>query len=142
MRKKRERNASYLVFISYSSKDKWIARQLARLIESAGARLGIRTFLDEKDIQGGESIPETIREALEHCDEFLILLTPHSINRPWVLIELGAAWGQRKHVVAIVSHLVPAKLPAVIAMDRAVDLNDFDTYLAQLLNRAKSARKR
>ena len=46
----------YLVFISHSSKDRWIARQMARLIEERD----IKTFLDEKDIQGGDLISESI----------------------------------------------------------------------------------
>ncbi len=47
----------YLVFISHSSKDRWIARQMARLIEERD----IKTFLDEKDIQGGDLISESIK---------------------------------------------------------------------------------
>ena len=65
---------------------------MANAIEEKGKKYGIKTFLDEKDIEGGESIPEAIRKNIQECNEFLVLLSRYSINRPWVLIEIGAAW--------------------------------------------------
>ena len=70
----------YLVFISYSHKDRWIAKQFVSLIEQE-SRGRIRTFLDEKDIEGGESIAEKIREGIRRCDELVVLLTPSSRHR-------------------------------------------------------------
>jgi hypothetical protein len=48
----------YLVFISHSSEDRWIARQMAAIIERKAKRHGVRTFLDEKDLEAGAVIPE------------------------------------------------------------------------------------
>lgn len=64
---------------------------MARLIEERGESLQVKTFLDEKDIEGGDSIPEEMRESIQKCDELLVLLSPYSVDRPWVLIEIGAA---------------------------------------------------
>lgn len=125
------------MFISHSTKDRWIAKQIARVIEEKGRRYGIRTFLDEKDIEGGESIPESIRKNIQECSEFLVLLSRYSIGRPWVLIEIGAAWVLGKRVVAIVDKVSPEEMPDAIAPYRAIDLNSFDEYLEQLLDRAK-----
>jgi hypothetical protein len=83
---------SYLVFISHSTKDRWIARQMAAIVQDRGRQQGIVTFLDEKDIEGGDDIPRTILQKLRASEEFVVLLSPQSVNRPWVLIELGAAW--------------------------------------------------
>jgi len=63
------------VFISHSGKDRWIAKQMANLIEEKGREYNVKTFLDEKDIEGGDSISESIRESIEKCDEFLVLLS-------------------------------------------------------------------
>lgn len=41
-----ENQTQYLDFISHSTKDHWIAKQMARLIEEKGRRLGVKTFLD------------------------------------------------------------------------------------------------
>jgi hypothetical protein len=107
MARKEAAKKSYLVFISHSTKDRWIAKQLAKQIEEKGLKFGIKVFLDERDIKSGESIPETIRKKIRACNEFLVLLSRNSINRPWVLIEIGGAWQLGKHIVAIVDKISP-----------------------------------
>ncbi len=115
---------------------------MARCIEESGREYGVRTFLDEKDIEGGESIPESIRTNIEDCDEFLVLLSRYSIDREWVLIEIGAAWGLRKRIIAIIDKVAPEEMPGIITPYKAIDLNSFDEeYLEQLINRAKEAGK-
>jgi len=131
----------YLVFISHSTKDRWIARQAAKLIEAQGRGHGIKTFLDEKDIEGGESIPETIRQNIQRCHEFLVLLSRNSIDRPWVLMEIGAAWALEKRIIAITDKVTPEEMPDIIAPYKAIDLNSFDDYLEQLLKRVKATGK-
>jgi 3-methyladenine DNA glycosylase AlkC len=44
------------VFISHSSHDKWVARQMSRML----VQKGHVTFLDEKDIKTGDSIDSDI----------------------------------------------------------------------------------
>ena len=131
----------YLVFISHSGKDRWIAKQMANLIEEKGREYNVKTFLDEKDIEGGDSISESIRESIEKCNEFLVLLSRYSIDREWVLIEIGAAWGLRKRIIAITDKVAPEEMPDIITPYKAIDLNSFEEYLDQLINRAKEARK-
>ena len=89
----------YLVFLSHSSKDRWIAKQMAAIIERKARRHGVRTFLDEVDLKGGDRIPGTIKANLHACDEFVVLLSPHSVTRQWVLAELGGSrdFGQAHH---------------------------------------------
>jgi hypothetical protein len=65
---------------------------MSNLIEGRGKANCIKTFLDEKDIHSGESIPESIRGNIQECNEFLVLLSRYSIDRQWVLVEVGAAW--------------------------------------------------
>jgi hypothetical protein len=132
---------SYLVFISHSTADRWIAKQMANLIEAKGRRHGVKTFLDEKDIEGGQSITEEIKKNLKACDEFVVLLSQDSIKRPWVLIEIGGALLLDKLIVAIIYKLKPNEMPDVIVQHKAIDLNSFDVYLEQLLKRAKGAKK-
>lgn len=141
MTKKTRSAKQYLVFISHSTKDRWVAKQMSNLIEEKGREWGIKTFLDEKDIDGGDSIPESIRINIQKCDEFLLLLSRYSVNRPWVLIELGAAWGLEKRVVTIIDKVTPDEMPEVISPYKAIDINNFDQYIAQLLGRAKKSRK-
>ncbi len=58
---------SYRVFISHGWHDRWIARQMARLVEEAGAT----PFIDIFDIQKGDRIEERIREELPKWDELV-----------------------------------------------------------------------
>ena len=133
----RRHGTAHLVFISHSTKDRWIARQMATIIESRGRRYGIGTFLDERDIEGGDSIPETILTKLRDCQEFVILLSPQSITRQWVLVELGAALGLQKHIVPIIHNVAPTDIPDIIRLTKAHELNDFEHYLDELARRVR-----
>jgi hypothetical protein len=136
---KRKSRVDYRVFLSHSHKDRWIARQCARLIEEA-AKPHVEVFFDEKDIEGGQPIPDSIRMGIEKCDEFVVLLSRYSKDRPWVLIEVGAAWGLRKPIVAIVDKIGPKEMPDILNPYKAIDLNDFDQYINQFLKRIKAVR--
>lgn len=70
-------NCSRLVFISHSSQDTWVARQIAREISLRGAQ----PFLDEADVDVGAEFEEDIREFLDKADELLVLFTP------WALVQ-------------------------------------------------------
>lgn len=141
MARKTKTQKNFLVFISHSEKDRWIAKQISRLIEDRGRAYRVKTFLDEKDIQAGESIAESIRKNIQDCDEFIVLLTRYSVVRPWVLIEIGAAWGLQKRIVTIIDKVSPDEMPDITTPFKAIDLNNFDEYLEELLKRAKGARK-
>jgi hypothetical protein len=142
VRKQTRQARQYLIFISHSSRDRWIARQMAHVLEEQRGRCAIRTFLDEKDIQGGDPIAETIRRSIVACDEFLVLLSQNSISRPWVLLEMGVAFGFRKRIVAIVDKVSANELPDILVPYKAIDLNDFDDYVRQAVVRARKALER
>ncbi len=137
MPRKRQTTKSYLVFISHSTMDRWITKQMASIIEEKGLKYGLKTFLDEKDIEGGESIPESVRKNIQECKEFLVFLSPYSIDRPWVLVEVGAAWALGKHITPITYMVTPEEIPDIIRLHKAIDLNSFDEYLGQLLKRVQ-----
>lgn len=136
-----DKKASYVVFLSHSSKDRWIARQMANLIlEHCGAS-SVEVFLDERAIEGGDSIPDVIRDTIERCSELVVLLSSSSVGRDWVLIEVSAAWQLKKRIVPIVDKVGSESIPEIIRQQKTVDLNDFDDYLAQLLRRAKEVKR-
>lgn len=112
------------VFISHSSRDKWIARKLSEEIIG----LGCETFLDEKDIETGESIDESIHEHLNDSDDFLLLLSPDSIKSHWVLIELGGALALKKRIVIVLIYLGANDIPQPISKYLARDINEINKY--------------
>jgi hypothetical protein len=119
------------VFISHSSSDKWVARQISRQLDE----FGVDSFLDEKDIETGDSIDQTIQEHLSDCDELLMLLSPAALDSPWVLIEVGGAKALKKRLVPILLHVGTNDLPAPLATGLARDLNDIESYYEEIRRR-------
>jgi hypothetical protein len=122
------------IFISHSSRDTWIAKQIAREISSSGAT----PFLDEAEIEVGEDFEENILSFLEKAHELLVLLTPWALDRPYVWAELGAAWGRRIPIVGILHGMTPTELqskpgiPVFLKKRDLVDINEIELYFQQL----------
>lgn len=133
--KKARRNSTYQVFVSHATADKWIATTFCEKIDATGAS----SFRDDRDINGGDSIPETIRTKIQVSRELVVLLSPDSIERPWVLLEVGAAWGRRKNyrIVPVLCHVSFDAIPDIIEGKKAFHINDFDKYLAELKRRVR-----
>lgn len=69
-----------LVFVSHSSQDTWIAKQIAPEIELRGAT----PFLDEAQVDAGADFEEDILNFLQQAHELVVLLTPWALERPYV----------------------------------------------------------
>ena len=54
------RKPNYQVFLSHATADKWTAKVICEKIEATGAS----TFRDDRDINGGDDIPEEIRNQM------------------------------------------------------------------------------
>lgn len=78
-------NEENLIFISHTALDKSVARRISSELE----KFGLITWLDEKDIPPGNSIPEEIAKALENCTHFLLIYSNNSNNKKWVKTELN-----------------------------------------------------
>lgn len=75
----------YRVFVSHATADKWLAKTICEKIETTGAI----TFRDDRDINGGDDIPQALKSAISQSEELLVLMSPASIDRRWVLLEVG-----------------------------------------------------
>lgn len=75
------------VFLCHSSKDKEFVRKLARDIEAHG----LHYWLDEAEMRIGDSLIQKIRSGIDKVDYFAIILSPDSVNAPWVVNELDVA---------------------------------------------------
>ena len=129
-----------LIFVSHSGEDTWIARQIAREITASGAQ----PFLDEADVDVGAEFEEEIREFLDRADELLVLVTPWSLERPYVWAEIGAAWIKRIPIVVIL-HGISTKefqskpnAPIFLKKRDMIYLNDIDQYFEQLRLRVRA----
>lgn len=125
----------YQVFVSHATADKWLARTLCQKMEETGAC----TFRDDRDIDGGDDIPLEIRRQIKRSREIVVLLTPDSVGRQWVQLEVGAAWGwsQRIRIVVVLCHVSVDPIPDMIKNKKAINLNQFDEYTAELRQRVQ-----
>ena len=127
---KAQNKPDYQVFVSHATDDKWIAKVICEKLEGIGAS----TFRDDRDINGGDDIPEEIRQQIKHSQEMVVLLSPKSVDRQWVLLEVGAAWGWRKNfrIVAILNHIGIDTIPEMIKSKKAININEIDNYLTEI----------
>lgn len=105
------RRPNALVFISHDSRDAEIAEAFSRLISSVSA--GVLKSFRSSDKRGNQGIeygiewyPEIMKK-LEAASDVVCLLTPNSINRPWILFEAGVAKGKLNTPVQGVALGVP-----------------------------------
>ena len=123
----------YLVFITHSTGDTWIARAIAHRIRQQGGDV----WLDVNELAGGDAIYQKILKAVDACDEAIVLLSPHSVSSQWVLFEIGALCGQHKRVTPILSYIDSAAIP-ILPWIKAVELNQFDQlFLPELARRIR-----
>lgn len=101
-------------FLSYTSEDRALAEIVANALQTAG----IETWWDRWEISAGDSIVQKINEGLGNCSHFIVLLTPNSIEKPWVQTEMDAAFirkvdGEAKFI-ALRSALPADRLPTLL----------------------------
>lgn len=92
------KSSSHLVFISHDTRDAEIAEAFSTLLKrvSAGVLKSFRSS-DKKGNQGIEYgvewYPEIIKN-IQGATDVVCLLTPNSVDRPWILFEAGMAKGK------------------------------------------------
>ena len=124
----------YTVFISHSYKEEWIARQIAKEIEALGAK----TWLDLKDLRGGDEIRRSIKRGIRASQEAVVLLSANSITSQWVIYEAGITDGQGKRITPILNNLAGDETLAPLEGIKAIDLNEFEKFLVELAGRIKN----
>jgi WD40 repeat protein len=73
----------YDVFLSHSSKDKPIVRELANYLKDQG----VRVWLDESEIQPGDLIGLKINEGLEQSRTLVLVMSANASESEWVAFE-------------------------------------------------------
>ena len=110
-----------VAFISYSSKDKSVASQLAESLKA----LGIDVWIDHEQIRLGDSIPGKIADGLSRADSILLLISKSFIESHWCRAEYEPLLTQeiesgRIYVIAL--RLDDSDLPRLLRAKRYADL--------------------
>jgi hypothetical protein len=102
----------YSCFISYSSADEAFCQRLHGRLQDAG----LRVWFAPHDIQGGRKLYEQIDQAIRVYDKLLLVLSPHSMQSPWVEFEIRRA--RKREVTEQRRLLFPVRLVDYEAIKR------------------------
>jgi hypothetical protein len=86
---------SYNIFISHAGIDAPIANAVKNAINKSFGE-GVELFLAQSDINSAAEWKEELRTRLENSDAIICILTPDSINKPWIYIEWSPFWLNNK----------------------------------------------
>ncbi len=75
------------VFISHSSKDDDFVKELRRALEDQG----LKAWVDSRELTAGNKLKPEIEQAIEQAGNFIVVLSSHTINSPWVRKEIKKA---------------------------------------------------
>ena len=136
-----------LVFISHDTRDADLAEAFSRLLGSVSA--GVLKSFRSSDRRGGQGIeygvewfPE-IMEKLSRSSDVVCLLTPRSVDRPWILYEAGVAKGKLDSpVLGLVlgaSFQIASTGPFAQFQNTDDDVDSITALVMQLLRRIPNA---
>lgn len=122
------------VFLSFGWEDRDLAGRIADALQSHG----ISTWWSEWEIKAGDSLRRKIDQGIGDCTHFIVLLTPTSIDRPWVQEEMDAGFVQkvgRGMTFIVLRHgLEASRLPPLLAGSLSPEIDQDLTRMQQLIN--------
>ena len=121
------------VFLCFASEDINLAKSIATDLQTNG----IDVWWAEWCIYSGDSLRQKIDAGIANCTHFLALLTPQSINKPWVNQEMDAGLvsklkGQCKFL-PVRHELLATDLPPLLSGMHSPEITT-DEQRAQLIN--------
>ncbi len=116
------------VFISHASEDKGrFVRDLATKLREAG----VDAWFDRWEIAAGESLVQRIFEiGIGGCDAFLVVISNHSVDKPWVMAELdvGVVRSIESQTRLIPVRLDGVTMPVALQAKKWVSVVDTSAY--------------
>lgn len=119
------------IFISHNHKDKPFVRRVADDLRRAGAQV----WIDEAEIQLGDSLIEKIRSGIDGMDYLAAVLSPDSVKSNWVRKEIKIAHEQEiegKRVKVLPLIYKSCKLPKFLEGKRHADFSSEENYEKEL----------
>ena len=115
-----------VVFLSHSQRDKQVVRQFAEGLRAAG----IDIWLDEAQLNLGDSLVQQIERGLDSADFVAFFLSQASLDSQWARQELNVAISRQvsgdRGAVVLPVLLEDAEVPALLRDVMYLDLRDGD----------------
>ncbi len=129
------------VFISHSTRDDDVVFRIRTALEG----LGVPTWVDSRRLTAGEALEPAIRQAIEEARHFVVVLSAHAMNSPWVAQEIRYASEVRRRrgdgfkvIPLLLDPVEPAALPLwfddePVALEISVGAGDVGDAMPALL---------
>ena len=93
------------VFISHSTRDDAFVARLREALE----RLGFSTWVDSRQLRGGDKLEPKIRKAIAEASNLVAILSANAVNSPWMSreIKLGLKQTKQQKDYQVVPVLIP-----------------------------------
>jgi hypothetical protein len=75
------------IFISHASKDDGFVKELRLALEAQG----LTVWVDSRNLRGGNKLKPEINNAIEQARQVIVVLSPNTVNSPWVSKEISKA---------------------------------------------------
>lgn len=117
------------VFLSHSHSDAPLAARMSTELE----KNGFQVWNAERDLLPGDNWAEKVARALKESKAMVVLLTPATMESPWVKKEIEYALGSKNYSNRLIPVIVgdPAKIPTsdipwILHKFRWFDITDSD----------------
>ena len=98
-----------MIFVSHASADDSFVATLRR--ELAAHHLPV--WVDSRQLRGGDKLKPEIKKAIETASQVIVVLSPHTVNSPWVRREIKLALAVEKRRQAEGYRVIPLLLPGL-----------------------------
>jgi tetratricopeptide (TPR) repeat protein len=128
------------IFISHASADDDFVAELRRKLELCG----LSVWIDSLNLRGGDKLDQEIRHAIADAEHYLVVLSPRTVNSPWVRREIALALAAQDAWESY--RVIPLLLPGIeagalalwfdeepLGLKIGVDPGDLDAALPQIL---------
>ncbi|GLJ16696.1 hypothetical protein SUGI_0286820 [Cryptomeria japonica] len=122
------KRARYDVFINHRGPD--TKKTLAASIYDTLKPLGVEVFLDEAELELGDSIPSEIQEAMKSSFLHIAILSPRYAESPWCLAELSVMVNTGKPIIPVFYNVDPSKIHW-ICQGKGIYAEDFSEHEAK-----------
>ncbi len=97
------------IFISHASKDDAFVKDLRMALEGQG----VPVWVDSRNLRGGDKLAPEIKQVIETARQVLVVLSPNTINSPWVRAEIKQALQVEQQRRDEGYRVIPLLLPGV-----------------------------
>src|SRR6185436_448906 len=97
------------IFISHATADDAFVAELRERLES----LHLPVWVDSRNLRGGSKLTPEIEAAIEQARHFLVVLSPNTVNSPWVRREIKKAQEVEQRRQADGYRVIPLLLPGI-----------------------------